>query len=167
MSDDAIRILWLDDEIYNFLPYVQKLEELKFNVDTATSYKEAWYNIHDNQYDIIIVDILMPPPDGIDFIEAASEKQDHVTFVVFSAYLHDSNYRHRLHNLCTPVTLIEKCFVKGPGEPVIASNFIQPLLDAVNHKEEKQGAIQKILDAIDLQPGWAGISIDIKKLLSK
>lgn len=63
---DSIRVLMVDDEEEFIHSLAQRLELREFKVDTALSGDEALDKIKSNDYDVVILDVLMPGRDGID-----------------------------------------------------------------------------------------------------
>ena len=61
-----MRILLVEDDpgVRRFV--VKGLREQAYAVDTATSGEEALYQSDINEYDVIILDVMIPPPDGFE-----------------------------------------------------------------------------------------------------
>ncbi len=64
-----IRVLIVDDEEEFVKPLKERLELREMDVSTATSGEEALEKIKQLNYDVIILDIVMPGMDGIDALE--------------------------------------------------------------------------------------------------
>lgn len=70
MTDTPIyHLLAVDDEIANLNFYKVALSRLPISVDTATSGGEAFELIQKNQYDLILLDLLMPGVTGIGLLQ--------------------------------------------------------------------------------------------------
>ncbi|MBI5806853.1 MAG: response regulator transcription factor [Ignavibacteriales bacterium] len=64
-----MRILVVEDE-KKVASFIKKgLEEEYYQVDTASNGKEALDLVYDNEYDLIISDVMMPVMDGIQFVK--------------------------------------------------------------------------------------------------
>lgn len=75
MSDDAQRrVLIVDDEMPNINFYKVALSRLPLSIDTATSGGEAFELIKQNQYDLVILDLLMPGVTGIGLLQKAERE---------------------------------------------------------------------------------------------
>ena len=73
------RILIVDDEI-NIRDLIKKYAKFEnYEVDEATNGMEAIEKVENNQYDIIIMDIMMPELDGFSAIKEIRKKHD--TFI--------------------------------------------------------------------------------------
>ena len=147
----VIDVLWLDDNIKNYIPYIFELEKHNFNVSTAATYEEAIEKTKRANFDIIISDIMMPPPDGIDFIEKASETQSKASFVILSDYLYNDIYRDRVNKLNLNKITIEKPLpmVESPN---FFNDFVNPLLllyqESIDQNEHKDTLLDVLKERI-------------------
>jgi CheY-like chemotaxis protein len=55
------RILFVDDEDWSVTPYFPKLQDAKVEVDLAKDGDEAIGLLQKNKYDLIVLDIMLPP----------------------------------------------------------------------------------------------------------
>lgn len=77
-----MRILVVEDE-KKVASFIKKgLEEEYYQVDTASNGKEALNLVNDNEYDLIISDVMMPVMDGIKFLKTIRQNKI-VTPVLF------------------------------------------------------------------------------------
>lgn len=66
------KILVVDDEVDILSSYQEVLEDAGFNVDTATNGNEALTLLENNEYSLVLLDIMMPiGPDGIEVLKLA------------------------------------------------------------------------------------------------
>ncbi len=75
MESDKLRILLLDDDEVDRMAisrYVQK-ENLQYEIDMVTSLSEARHNFMNNDYDIALLDYLLPDGKGLDLLKAAKD----------------------------------------------------------------------------------------------
>ena len=76
------RILIVDDEI-NIRDLIKKYAKFEnYEVDEATNGMEAIEKVENNQYDIIIMDVMMPELDGFSAIKEIRKKYDIPTIVL-------------------------------------------------------------------------------------
>jgi len=68
-----IKILLVDDEKEFIDALAERLKIRKFNVSVAYSGKAALSLMHDQDYDVVILDVLMPEMDGIEALEQMKE----------------------------------------------------------------------------------------------
>jgi CheY-like chemotaxis protein len=122
------RILWVDDQIDGLHAYVGALQADGFLVETAASTYDALILARDAQYDIVLVDILMPPPDGIELLRQIRPLQPHAALAALSSFLYLDRYREQLRNLNFPVGLIEKDLPN-----IEAEDFEQRFLIPIHH----------------------------------
>jgi CheY-like chemotaxis protein len=120
------RLLWVDDQIGELHPYVRALNEAGFDVEAADSSQVAMALVRDSAYDIILVDILMPPPDGIELLRQLKPLQPNASLAALSSYLYLERYRDQLRNLSFPVELIEKDIPSVQAEDFEA-RFLEPI----------------------------------------
>lgn len=65
-----IRLLVVDDDTEILESLVSILQMIGYTVDATADSNEAISKLHNNNYDLIISDIIMPPPDGFDILSA-------------------------------------------------------------------------------------------------
>jgi CheY-like chemotaxis protein len=126
MMDRNRRLLWVDDQIEELAVYVKALEEDGFMVSTADSCSKAIALAKTNTYDIILVDILMPPPDGIETLRQLQPIQPGAALGVLSSYLYLDKYREELRALEFPVELIDKDLTNVEAND-FKMRFIEPV----------------------------------------
>lgn len=61
-----------------------KLENSSFEVDLVTDGKEALEHITENDYDLVLLDLIMPNMDGFETLEEAKKQKIKVPFIVLS-----------------------------------------------------------------------------------
>jgi CheY-like chemotaxis protein len=59
------RILFIDDEDWSVTPYFQKLQDHNIEVDIAVNGDEALDQLQKNRYDLLVLDIMLPPGNRI------------------------------------------------------------------------------------------------------
>lgn len=59
------RILFVDDEDWSVTPYFPKLRDEKIEVDLAKDGDEALSLLQKNKYDLLVLDIMLPPGNKI------------------------------------------------------------------------------------------------------
>ena len=70
------KVLVVDDEKLIVKGVRFSLEQDGMEVDCAYDGEEALEKIQNNEYDIVLLDILMPPPTGFDVAAALASRQD-------------------------------------------------------------------------------------------
>lgn len=120
------RLLWVDDQIGELNAYVRALKNVGFEVESADCALVALELARQNEYDIILVDILMPPPDGIELLRQLRPLQPRAALAALSSYLYLERYRDQLRNLSFPVELIEKDIPNVEAED-FQERFLKPI----------------------------------------
>lgn len=72
MSSDKNRsktILVVEDEEYLRDLYVQILEQEEYNVDVAVNGEEAYQQMSQKDYDLVILDVILPKMDGLQVVD--------------------------------------------------------------------------------------------------
>ncbi|SEH07490.1 response regulator [Candidatus Venteria ishoeyi] len=80
------RLLIIDDEDAILDPYQAFFRKRKFHVDTAHNGKEGLEKLHQDEFDVAIVDIAMPVMDGISMIRAAREAGIDTDFILLTGH---------------------------------------------------------------------------------
>lgn len=81
-----IKILLLDDEPIVVERLKETLEKSGYQVDAFTSGAEALEQLHKKKYDILISDLKMSSPDGMDVLRSARQRQPHIKAVVITGF---------------------------------------------------------------------------------
>ncbi len=64
MKKEKKKILFIEDELEDFVqkdPFYKKLSYRGFEVDTARTGAEAWRKLMKDSYDLVLLDIMLPP----------------------------------------------------------------------------------------------------------
>jgi len=83
------RLLAVDDEISNLNFYKVSLSRLPVEVDTATSGSEAFDLLKTKQYDLMVLDLLMPDGTGIGLLQKAAQEQLALPIVLVCSSMSD------------------------------------------------------------------------------
>ncbi len=79
-------ILVVDDNRYAQLAFVYALKETGYEVDTASSGKEALEKVEAKQYDLIFLDLKMPEMDGVDTLRHLQKVRPAPPVYIVTAY---------------------------------------------------------------------------------
>lgn len=79
------RILVADDEEILRMLIVDTLEDNDYEIDEAEDGAEAFELITTNTYDLVLLDYMMPEMTGLEVIEKARAKGDHVKIMMLTA----------------------------------------------------------------------------------
>lgn len=78
-----MRILWIDDEIELLKPHVYSLKERGYEVDTANNGPDGLELVKKHDYDLVLLDEIMPGMDGIETLtEIRAESEDILVAIV-------------------------------------------------------------------------------------
>ena len=80
------RILILDDEPIVGERLKASLERTGFTVDAFVSSRDALNNLEQKTYDILVTDLKMNPPDGLEVLRAAKQRQPDIKAVVITGF---------------------------------------------------------------------------------
>lgn len=83
-----MRILLIEDEAKTIQSLRQGLEELNWTVDAATDGDAGWRYITENQYDVIVSDIMMPGTDGLEICRRLRAQGQKTPVLLLSALGH-------------------------------------------------------------------------------
>jgi CheY-like chemotaxis protein len=81
-KQDGRKILWVDDEIDSLKAHFLFLQKRGFVVDGAMSGDDALEKIDQHNYDLILLDEMMPGKDGLTTLEEIKEKRPHLPVVM-------------------------------------------------------------------------------------
>jgi CheY-like chemotaxis protein len=76
------RILWVDDEIDSLKPHIMFLKQKGFELDEAISGEDALIKVREGQYDLVLLDEMMPGMDGLTTLEEIKEIKPHLPVVM-------------------------------------------------------------------------------------
>jgi len=86
MIDNNIKILLLDDEPIITERVKLSLEKSNYHVDAFVSGKKAIRQIENEKYDILITDLKMSSPDGMDVLRIARQLQPDIKSIVITGF---------------------------------------------------------------------------------
>jgi DNA-binding response OmpR family regulator len=90
MATTAPTILLVDDDLYIRDVYKEVLESEGFTVDIAMDGKEGLEKIISNEYNLILLDVMLPQLDGIGVLATLAEnKKDHAPVILLTNLAHD------------------------------------------------------------------------------
>ncbi|MBS3741157.1 MAG: response regulator [Candidatus Cloacimonetes bacterium] len=70
---EKAKILWVDDEIEMLKPHVIFLEDKDYNLDTVSNGSDAIHMVEENNYDLVLLDEMMPGLDGLETLTKIKE----------------------------------------------------------------------------------------------
>ena len=79
---DIRRILWVDDEIDSFKPHILFLEKRGYEVKASMSGDEAIELVGKENFDLVLLDEMMPGKDGLTTLEEIKELNPHLPVVM-------------------------------------------------------------------------------------
>ncbi|MFA6237784.1 MAG: response regulator [Bacteriovorax sp.] len=100
-------VLIVDDDADIIDLLKESLEDLSFNVFTATNGLEALQFMNCNKVDCIVTDVSMPQMNGVEFIKKLQERQDFTPFFFITGYL---DFPDENLNIFKPRSIIFKPF---------------------------------------------------------
>ncbi|HQQ49211.1 MAG TPA: response regulator, partial [Methanofastidiosum sp.] len=80
------RILIVDDTGDNVKLIKAMLKSLDSDIDVAVDGEEALRKMTDNDYDIVLLDIMLPKVSGIDVLKKVRERDLETPIIVMTAY---------------------------------------------------------------------------------
>jgi two-component system OmpR family response regulator len=80
-----MRILIVEDEITLNKTISEGLQEFGYQTDTSENFKDAEYFIGIRNYDLVLVDWMLPDGDGIDLVNVIKQKTSKTAVIVLSA----------------------------------------------------------------------------------
>lgn len=85
----AHRILVVDDDEYIRDLYEEILKDSGFEVETANEGQDGLDKIHENHYDLVLLDIMMPKMDGIEVLRTLNKENNKVKVALLTNLAHD------------------------------------------------------------------------------
>lgn len=92
--DDKIRVLLLDDEPIVAERVKLSLEMSNFYVDSFVSSNNALEKLKNEKYDILITDLKMSSPDGMEVLKIARQIQPDIKAVVITGFATNETAEH-------------------------------------------------------------------------
>ncbi len=80
--DKSQKILWVDDEIDSLKPHILFLEKKGYELKTAISGDDAIVMVAKEQFDLILLDEMMPGKDGLTTLEEIKDISPHLPVVM-------------------------------------------------------------------------------------
>ncbi len=133
------RILAVDDDVMNRDMLLRRLEKLGYDVTEASTGREALTKVKDGNFDLILLDIVMPELDGFQTLEyiKADPRLKHIPVIMLSA----------LDDVDSTVRCIEagaEDFVPKPFSPVILRARITASLEKKRLRDQEQAFLAQL-----------------------
>lgn len=125
-------LLWIDDDIDKLSSYVKELKKNKIHVYIASTYEKALEIFNQNDIGVVVTDIKMPYPNGIEIIRRLHNIKPYKVYAVFSSYLYLKKYRESLSLLDFDVQLMDKDF-PNVSDISFYNRFVKPFLNLFDH----------------------------------
>ncbi|MCL1826967.1 MAG: response regulator [Candidatus Cloacimonetes bacterium] len=123
---NRIKILWIDDEIDILKPFILFLEERGYAVDTENNGQDGLSRLQDFDYNLIILDEMMPGLDGLATLQAIKRIKPNL-----------------------PVVMVTKSEEEGLMEDAIASQIADYIIKPINPNQIIM-SIKKIFKATEI-----------------
>lgn len=133
------RILAVDDDAMNRDMLLRRLEKLGYDVTEASTGREALTKVKDGNFDLILLDIVMPELDGFQTLEyiKADPRLKHIPVIMLSA----------LDDVDSTVRCIEagaEDYVPKPFSPVILRARITASLEKKRLRDQEQAFLAQL-----------------------
>jgi DNA-binding NtrC family response regulator len=116
--EDTLKILLVDDEKMVGDRLKPALAKAGYNVEALMDPRKALQRIAENEFDIIVTDIMMEDVDGIQILEAAMKKSHRTRVIIITGYANVNLAREAMDK--GAFDIIEKPFRLGDLRNVIA-----------------------------------------------
>jgi CheY-like chemotaxis protein len=126
MPTDKLSVLWIDDQIAGLSTFVEALKKAGFNVEPASGTADGLRVAQMRDFDIYLVDLRMPPPDGIECLRSLHRLNPRGRFASLSSFHYLERYRRRLEALDFRVQLMDKDFPDALSSD-FSNHFIAPI----------------------------------------
>ncbi|MDR2081454.1 MAG: homeostatic response regulator transcription factor HsrA [Campylobacteraceae bacterium] len=80
-----MRILIVEDEVTLNKTISEGLQEFGYQTDTSENFKDAEYYVGIRNYDLVLVDWMLPDGDGIDLVSTIKQKMSKTAVIIISA----------------------------------------------------------------------------------
>ncbi|MDY6915115.1 MAG: response regulator, partial [Candidatus Cloacimonadota bacterium] len=127
-----LHILWVDDEIQQLKPFVLFLTEKGYSIDTASNGSDAIELTSQNNYDLILLDEMMPGMDGLTTLREIKKVKPSL-----------------------PVIMVTKSEEEGLMENAIAGEIADYLIKPINPSQIVM-AIKKIFQTEEIKRNKIG-----------
>jgi len=116
---DTLKILLIDDEKMVGDRLKPALAKVGYSVETLMDSRKALQRIDENEFDVIVTDIMMEEVDGIQILEAAMKKSHRTRVIVITGYANVNLAREAMDK--GAFDIIEKPFRPGDLRNVITN----------------------------------------------
>ena len=84
LEKNRASILWIDDEIELLKPHIFYLKEKGYKVFTNTNGIDAIKSIHKRNFDLILLDQVMPGIDGLNLLKEIKTLKPHIPVIMIT-----------------------------------------------------------------------------------
>jgi CheY-like chemotaxis protein len=125
----AKRVLIVDDEKEMHLIYKTTLNNSGITFDDAYDGSEAYQKVKANQYDLILLDLVMPDINGFEFLDLAKEDKINLPFIIICSSMREKEI------VMAALQLGASDYLFKPVEPVKLRQVIGNYLDILKQTE--------------------------------
>jgi CheY-like chemotaxis protein len=118
MEGNRVSILITDDSIVSRKKLKVMLKDTGYEISLAKNGREALSMIDENQYDLMLLDLLMPDITGVEVLKHLNEEHNDISVIVVSADIQDATR--------------ELCFKYGAKAFLNKPPSEDELIDAIN-----------------------------------
>ena len=83
-SDQTKKVLFIDDDFTSRYLVSESLSSAGYDVETAIDGESGLNAFQNNHFDIVITDLVMPQPDGLEVLQTIKRKSPHTPVIVLS-----------------------------------------------------------------------------------
>jgi PAS domain S-box-containing protein len=158
-KEEPIRVLHVDDET-DFLKAAKQILEMKgcFEVETASSVKEAKEKLKHSNFDVIVCDYIMPKKSGLQFLRELRESGNDIPFIIFTGKGREDVAVEAL-NLGA-----DRYFSKIGSPETVYGELAHGIIEAVNRRraenalKESEKRLMNVIDASSDGIAWVDTS---------
>lgn len=145
MTNDKGAILVVDDELVNQTLLASSLKQAGYVVATASDGQQALELLHARQFDVVLLDILMPEMDGLKVLEhmKGDETLRYLPVIVISAL-------DEMKSVIRCIEMGATDYLPKPFNPVLLRARIDASLAAKRLRDREQAYLQAIKHELEL-----------------
>ncbi|MEE2877060.1 MAG: response regulator [Candidatus Neomarinimicrobiota bacterium] len=150
------RILWVDDEVDLLKPHILYLEEKGYSVEKVTNGRDGLSKIEREQFDLVLLDQVMPGIDGISVLKDMKEFNPHLPVIMITKneeeWLMDEAISEKTAGYLTKPVNPSQIFLAC--KKILEGNAILEQKAAAAYLEEFQEIERLLAEAREMDDWW-------------
>lgn len=146
-SQQEPSVLWVDDQIQRYSPWIQRLEDVGLHVSPSDNLSHGMELLEQHDYQVVLIDLMMGHESCISALEEVATAAKGAKVFICSAFLYLEEFLNQYKNTISksgiPIGILDKTSLPFPDDEPAFLSFVEKL----NSDEFLKSSIQNMFGA--------------------